>query len=63
METNTQSRAVLVESPAASSDSADAWVADAAQIARSENNILQWMEYLPEECIARMIEMGWDITT
>jgi hypothetical protein len=63
METNTQARAVLVESPAASSNSADVWAADEAQIARSENNILQWMEYLPEDCIARMIEMGWDVTT
>jgi hypothetical protein len=31
--------------------------------ARSENNILQWMSYLPEDCIRTMIQMGWDITT
>jgi hypothetical protein len=31
--------------------------------ARSENNILQWMSYLPEDCIKTMIQMGWDITT
>ena len=31
--------------------------------ARSEENILQWMSYLPEDCIRTMIEMGWDITT
>lgn len=30
---------------------------------RSENNILCWMTYLPQDCIDRMIEMGWDITT
>jgi hypothetical protein len=31
--------------------------------ARSEQNILQWMSYLPEDCVKTMIEMGWDITT
>jgi hypothetical protein len=36
---------------------------DPASIARSEANILKWMEYLPEDCIARMIQMKWDITT
>jgi hypothetical protein len=30
---------------------------------RSENNILSWMTYLPEDCIRRMIEMQWDLTT
>jgi hypothetical protein len=33
------------------------------QTARSEENILQWMSYLPEDCVKTMIEMGWDITT
>jgi hypothetical protein len=37
--------------------------AAADDAARSEQNILQWMSYLPEECIRTMIEMGWDITT
>lgn len=32
-------------------------------LARSENNILQWMAYLPEDCIKTMIQMGWDTTT
>jgi hypothetical protein len=32
-------------------------------VARSEKNILQWMEYLPEDCIRTMIQMGWDVTT
>ena len=32
-------------------------------VARSEENILQWMSYLPEDCIRTMIEMGWDVTT
>jgi hypothetical protein len=34
-----------------------------ADIARSEKTILQWMEYLPEDCIRTMIQMGWDVTT
>jgi hypothetical protein len=31
--------------------------------ARSEQNILQWMSYLPEDCVKTMIEMGWHVTT
>ena len=38
-------------------------VEDSASIAHSEANILRWMEYLPEDCIARMILLKWDITT
>jgi hypothetical protein len=34
-----------------------------ADIARSEENILRWMSYLPDDCIRTMILMGWDITT
>jgi hypothetical protein len=34
-----------------------------ADTARSEANILQWMAYLPEDCIRTMIDMGWDVTT
>ena len=37
--------------------------ADSADAARSEENILQWMSYLPEDCIRSMIAMGWDVTT
>ena len=37
--------------------------ANDAEIARSEENILRWMSYLPEDCIRTMIQMGWDITT
>jgi len=33
------------------------------EAARSEENILRWMSYLPEDCIRTMIEMGWDVTT
>ena len=29
----------------------------------SAANILKWTQYLPEDCITRMIEMGWDLTT
>jgi hypothetical protein len=34
-----------------------------ADVARSEKNLLQWMAYLPEDCIRTMIQMGWDVTT
>ena len=34
-----------------------------ADIARSEENILRWMAYLPQDCIETMIRMGWDVTT
>jgi hypothetical protein len=40
----------------------EAWVDD-ADVARSEENILQWMSYLPGDCIRTMIAMGWDVTT
>jgi hypothetical protein len=32
-------------------------------IKRSEDNILEWMEYLPEDCIKTMIAMEWDLST
>lgn len=35
----------------------------AADIAYSDKNILEWMSYLPEDCIRTMVLMGWDITT
>jgi hypothetical protein len=34
-----------------------------ADLARSEENILQWMSYLPEDCVKAMIAMRWDVTT
>ncbi len=37
--------------------------ADAVRSAHSARNILQWKAYLPRDCIARMIAMGWDRTT
>jgi hypothetical protein len=40
----------------------EARISDADK-ARSEQNILQWMSYLPEDCVKTMIEMGWDVTT
>jgi hypothetical protein len=36
---------------------------DPETIARSDTNILKWQEYLPEDCIRRMIQMKWDVTT
>ena len=37
--------------------------ANAAESARSEKNILQWVAYLPRTCVKTMIRMGWDKTT
>jgi hypothetical protein len=34
-----------------------------ADVVRSEENILRWMAYLPQDCIETMIRMGWDVTT
>jgi hypothetical protein len=34
-----------------------------AAAARSEENILQWMAYLPADCVKTMIDMGWHVTT
>lgn len=34
-----------------------------AGAARSNENISQWMSYLPADCVDTMIEMGWDVTT
>jgi hypothetical protein len=50
---------LLVELPATSSMDAQS----DADVARSERNVLQWMAYLPEDCIRTMIQMGWDVTT
>jgi hypothetical protein len=30
---------------------------------RSCRNIRSWREFLPEDCVAAMISMGWDLTT
>ena len=66
MEANTQVlKRVFVKLPMESSDTAlpiDVRVSD-ADVVRSENNILQWMSYLPEDCIRAMIAMGWDVST
>ena len=34
-----------------------------AEVARSDSNVIQWMSYLPEDCINTMIAMGWDVST
>jgi hypothetical protein len=65
MDTNTQVlQRCLVEGPSESLDAVlpiEAWADD--DVRRSEANILQWMAYLPEDCIRTMIAMGWDIST
>jgi len=35
----------------------------AAEIALAANNVRRWREYLPEDCVKAMIELGWDVTT
>ena len=53
--------------PEGSSESSDAVLSIDArsddEVRRSEDNILQWMAYLPEDCIRTMITMGWDVST
>jgi hypothetical protein len=34
-----------------------------ADAARSDQNMLRWMAYLPADCIRTMMAMGWDVTT
>lgn len=66
METNNHvCQAMFIEFPAELLDPAEPLNAEAqaAQVARSEENIFRWMQYLPEDCVATMIAMGWDITT
>jgi len=66
MDTNVQAPGVLAESSGELSEvamSIEELFSGPDAVRRSENNILQWMKYLPEDCINRMIEMGWDVTT
>ena len=67
MDTNAQvQEGILAEPSMESLDVASAMSPrfdDANAVRRSEDNILQWMKYLPEDCINRMIQMGWDVTT
>jgi hypothetical protein len=65
MDTNTQVlQRCFVESSFESSDAVLPIDARADEdIRRSEDNILQWMSYLPQDCIETMIAMGWDIST
>jgi hypothetical protein len=65
METHTHvQQGGFIDSPTGPSDPASPLDASLdSSTARSENNILEWMSYLPEDCIRRMIEMKWDLTT
>jgi hypothetical protein len=53
---------LTTEPMAGESSNDDAWMADATGI-HSGNNILEWMSYLPDDCVKTMIEMGWDVST
>ena len=33
------------------------------ELSRSQANIREWAAYLPADCIARMIVLGWDVST
>jgi hypothetical protein len=35
----------------------------AADLLRSEANLRAWRSYLPEDCVAMMVQMGWDKST
>jgi hypothetical protein len=65
MDTNSQMQQPFsADVPTHSLEDASPFSAQAdANVARSENNILQWMSYLPQDCIRTMIDMGWDVTT
>jgi hypothetical protein len=66
MGTNAQAPRVFAEPPAESLDvtaAIDLSLVDAGAVRRSESNISQWRKYLPEDCVHKMIEMRWDVTT
>jgi hypothetical protein len=65
MDANTQVlQRCFVEGSSESSDAVPPIVAPADdEMRRSEDNLLQWMSYLPEDCIKTMIAMGWDVST
>ncbi|HME40370.1 MAG TPA: hypothetical protein VKG63_15545 [Steroidobacteraceae bacterium] len=67
MGTDTQAQQqIFVELRTEPSPAADAVVkaaSDAADRARSEENILKWKSYLPADCVESMIAMGWDVST
>jgi hypothetical protein len=65
VETNTRIPQPVFELPAEPADATTAadMPLNQGDAARSEENILQWMSYLPEDCVRTMIDMGWDVTT
>jgi hypothetical protein len=64
MDTNTQvPQRCFLEGSESSDDVLPIDARAVGRIRRSEDNILQWMSYLPEDCIRMMIVMGWDVST
>jgi hypothetical protein len=54
-------RAVPV--PESPEEGVEADIAPDEVISRSARNIAAWRSYLPEDCVAAMIAMGWDEST
>jgi hypothetical protein len=64
MDTYTQApQRVFIDVLAGLSATSSMDVQNDTDVARSEKNVLQWMAYLPQDCIRTMIQMGWDMTT
>jgi hypothetical protein len=53
---------LLAEPTARESSNDDAWIVE-IDGRHLRNNILEWMSYLPDDCVKKMIEMGWDVST
>lgn len=57
MSTNAPPRAPIPSRLPASDSNSD--LRSNAEIARAEQKIAEWLEYLPEDCVNAMIERGW----
>jgi hypothetical protein len=53
---------LLVEPTARDSSNDDAWIVEVHEPLLG-NNVLEWMSYLPDDCVKKMIELGWDVST
>jgi hypothetical protein len=51
------------EQPCLSATEIAEWAIIGVRSLRSQENVLRWRTYLPEDCVNTMIKMGWDRTT